>query len=149
MKQDLLKQWLDTTDLQSPTLERPSKRRRIDYTSEEEAISESPLPFAPPKAYSDDYRQTSRSATYAHWNQIHNKEVHSCSGLVIHRHWQSQYIESARYQEQKDPNICSRHTVNPFNSRLRRSKSGSCLIGCKGCETSATMQADYMPQSLS
>ena len=140
MKQDLLKQWLNTTDLECPTLERPSKRRRIDYTSEEEATSEPPLPFTLPKVHSDDYRQASRSATYAAWNQIHDEEVHSC--------WQTQYIERARHQEQKHPGLHSRYTVDPINSRLRRSKSDSCLVGCKGCETSARVQADYMPQSL-
>ena len=148
MKQDLVKQWLDTTDLDCPTLERPSKRRRIDYPSEEEATSEPPLPLTPPKAHSDDYRQASRSATYARWNQIHDEEVHSCSHLAVHRHWQSRYIESAPHQEQKDSGLYSRHTVDPINSRLRRSKSDSCLIGYKDCETSAIVQADYMPQSL-
>ena len=148
MKQDLLKQWLDTTDLECPTLERPSKRRRIDYHSEEEATSEPPLPLTPPKAHSDDYRQASRSATYARWNQIHDEEVHKCSRLAVHRQWQSRYIESALHQEQKDPGLYSRHTVDPINSRLRRSKSDSCLIGCKGCETLAIVQAEYMPQSL-
>ena len=148
MKQDLLKQWLDTTDLECPTLERPSKRRRIDYHSEEEATSEPPLPLTPPKAHSDDYRQASRSATYALWNQIHDEEVRSCSRLAVHRHLQSRYIESARHQEQKDPGLYSRHTVDPTNSRLRGSKSDSCLVGCKGCETSAIVQQDYMFQSL-
>ncbi len=148
MKQDLLKQWLAITLLECPTLERPSKRRRIDYPSEEEATSEPPLPSTPPKAHSDDYRPASRSATYARGNQIQDEEVHSCSRLAVHRHWQGRYIESARHQEQKDPGLYPRHTVDPINSRLRRSKSDSCLIGCKGCETSAIVQADYMPQSL-
>ncbi len=120
----------------------------MDYPSEEEAASEPPLPLTPPKAHSDDYRQASRSAAYSRWNQIRVEEVHSCSRLAVHRHWQSRYIESARQQEQKDPGSYSRHTVDPINSRLRRSKSDSCLIGCKGCETSAIVQADYMPPSL-
>ena len=148
MKQDLLKQWLDTTDPECPTLERPSKRRRIDYTSEEEAASEPPLPLILPKVHSEYCRQASKSATFAAWNQIHDEEVHSCSRLAIHRHWQSRYIKSARYQEQKDPGLYYRYTDHPINSRLCRSKSDSCLIGREGCENSATLQADYMPQCL-
>lgn len=148
MKQDLLKQWLDTIDLEYPTLERPSKRRRIDHPSEEEATLKPLLPLIAPKAHSDDYRQASRSVTYVRWNQIHDEEVHSYSRLAVHRHWQSRYIESARHQAQKDPGLYSRHTLDPINSRLRRSKSDSCLIDCKGCETSAIVQADYMPRSL-
>ncbi|KAI9748460.1 MAG: hypothetical protein M1835_001783 [Candelina submexicana] len=77
MKQDLLKQWLDTTGL-----ERPSKRRRIDYTSEEEAASEPPLPLTPPKVHSDDYRQASKSATFAAWNQVHDEELSIDTGRV-------------------------------------------------------------------
>ena len=146
MKQDLLKQWLDTTYIDYPTLERPSKRRRIEYSSEEEATSEPPLPLIPPKAHSDDYKQASRSATYARWNQIHDEEVHSCGRRAVHRRWQSRYTESAPHQEQKDPGLCSWHTVDPINSRLCRSKSDSCLTGCKGRETSAIIQV--MPQSL-
>ena len=138
MKQYLLKQWLDTTDLERPTLERPSKRRRIDYTSKEEATSEPPLLLNLPEVHSDDYRQASRSATYAAWSQIYD-EVHSCSRPAVHKHWQSRYIESARHQEQKYPDLHSRYTVDPINSRLRRSKSDSC---------SAIVQADYMPQCL-
>lgn len=132
-KQDLLKQWLDTTDFEYPTLERPSKRRRVNYTSEQEATSQPPLPLTPPKVHSDKYRQASKSATCAAWNQIHDEEVHSCSSLAVHRHWQIRYIRSARHQEQKDPGLCSRYTVDPINSRLRGSKSDSCLIGYKRC----------------
>ena len=148
MKQDLLEQWLDTTGLEYPRLESPLKRRRIDLTSEEQAASEPPLPLSPPKVHSDDYRQASRSATFAARKQIHDTAVHSCSCLAVHRHWQIRHIESARHQEQKDPGLRCRHTVNPINSRLRRSKSDSCLIACKGCETAAIVQVDYMPQCL-
>lgn len=148
MKQDLLEKWLDTTDLECPTLERPSKRRRIDYSSEEEATSEPPSPSVPPKAHSDDYRHASRSATYSHWKQIHDEEVRSCSRPAVHRPWPSRYRDSAQHQEQKDLGLYFRHTIYLINSRLRRSKSDSCLVGCKGSGTSAIAQADHMPQSL-
>ena len=148
MKQDLLKQWLDTTDLECPTLERPSKRRRTDYPSEEEATSEPPLPSVSPKAHSDHYRQASRSATYSRWKQLHDEEVHSCSRPAVRRQWPSRFIDSVQHQEQKDLGLYSRHTIDPISSRLRRSKSDSCLIDCRGCENSAIVQADYMSQSL-
>ncbi|KAI4216526.1 MAG: hypothetical protein LQ351_001015 [Letrouitia transgressa] len=81
-KQDLLKQWLDTTDFEYPTLERPSKRRRVNYTSEQEATSQPPLPLTPPKVHSDKYRQASKSATCAAWNQIHDEEAINVAAVV-------------------------------------------------------------------
>lgn len=148
MRQDLLKRWLDTVGLECHTLERLSKRRRIDYPSEEEAASELPLPSVPPKAYSDHYRQASRSATNSRSKQTYDWEVHSCSGPIVHKHWVSKYINSAQHQEQEYLGLHFPHTINPINSRLRRSKSDSGLKGCKGCENSAIVQADYMSQSL-
>lgn len=147
MKQDLLKQWLDTTDFEFPTLDRSSKRRRIGYNGEEESTTEPPLPFTPPKKHLHGCGQASESVTYPAWNQIHEEEVHCCSRLIVYRNWQSRY-KSTRYQDQRDPGPCPCSTIEQPDSRLRRSKSESCLVGYNGCGTLATVQADHMPQSL-
>ncbi|MCJ1244054.1 hypothetical protein MMC30_001251 [Trapelia coarctata] len=131
MQQDLVKQWLDSADVEQPPLERPSKRRRLNPRNEE--ALEWPLsPSSSPRAQSEDYRpnpsfDTSSLSRPSQQDQQDSyvgpaARIYSCSRYIgVHR-------DGIRYQKQGGTDPDWRTAVGSVHSRLRRSKSDSCLL---------------------